>query len=283
VTLPDFLVVGAMKSGTTSLYRDLLVNPSIFMPVDKEPNDLLSDDVHTADGLEDYARQFQRAQPDQRCGEASTAYTMLPRYKGVPQRAREVLGPDCKIIYLVREPVDRIVSHHHHASMARRFEEHDINQAIRLYPQLLDYTRYAMQIEPWIDVMGAQNVRILRSDVYREQRLETIEQLSQFIGVEPRTDLIDVDTVYNRSDGKPVMKGPFAAVQRSRPYRSFVRPLLSIGIKDRLRRVLLPSAPVHDVPPSAQTIAYIYAELANDLQRLGELMGLDGPPWHPPE
>ena len=133
MTLPGFLVVGAMKAGTTSLYRDLPTNPSVFMPIDKEPNNLLSDDVRTPQGLDDYARHFQRAGADQLCGEASTAYTMLPRHTGVPERALEVLGPDCRIIYLVREPVARIVSHHQHALVRRlairRFEAKTVLRA----------------------------------------------------------------------------------------------------------------------------------------------------------
>ena len=52
--LPDFLIIGAMKSGTTSLYADLKTHPSIFLPEDKEPSCLASDEVLTDAGQAPY-------------------------------------------------------------------------------------------------------------------------------------------------------------------------------------------------------------------------------------
>ena len=54
--LPDFLIIGAMKAGTTSLYRDLDVNPNVFLAADKEPGDLARDAVREPRGLAGYAR-----------------------------------------------------------------------------------------------------------------------------------------------------------------------------------------------------------------------------------
>ena len=89
--LPDFLIVGAQKAGTTSLYFDLLKNPAVFMPSDKELGNLLDDDVCTPPGRAAYAKRFRRARPDQLCGEATTSYTKLPDHPGVSDRARRVL------------------------------------------------------------------------------------------------------------------------------------------------------------------------------------------------
>ena len=47
MTLPQFLIVGAMKAGTTSLFLDLGTHPAVFLPIDKEPNSLRRDDIFT--------------------------------------------------------------------------------------------------------------------------------------------------------------------------------------------------------------------------------------------
>ncbi len=112
--LPDFLIIGAQKAGTTTLYRDLLANPAIFLPIDKEPGNLCEDDLLTDTGRSAYARHFANASTDQLCGEATTSHTKRPDVLGVPARARRLLGDKLKVIYLVREPISRIISHHHH-------------------------------------------------------------------------------------------------------------------------------------------------------------------------
>ncbi|MCH8211492.1 MAG: sulfotransferase domain-containing protein, partial [Planctomycetes bacterium] len=112
--LPDFLIIGAMKAGTTSLYRDLLANSAVFMPIDKEPWNLAGDDVCQPQGLRQYAKLFEKAKAHQVCGEASTVYSQLPDITGVPRRAREVLGDRLMVIYLVREPIERMRSMYRH-------------------------------------------------------------------------------------------------------------------------------------------------------------------------
>src|SRR5262245_34426917 len=87
-SFPDFLIVGAMKAGTTSLHRDLNLHPQIFLPEEKEPEGLCHDRVLSARGRRRYARLFRPSRAGQMRGEASTAYTKLPEWQGVPARAR---------------------------------------------------------------------------------------------------------------------------------------------------------------------------------------------------
>src|SRR5262245_60208451 len=106
--LPNFLVIGAMKSGTTTFYHDLAAHPDVFL-AEKELG-ALSRDVATVE----YASYFKRAKPEQLCGDVSTTYSMCPDVSGVADRAKKNLSRNTKIIYLVREPVARAISHHYH-------------------------------------------------------------------------------------------------------------------------------------------------------------------------
>lgn len=275
---PGFLIIGAMKAGTTSLYRDLLTNPAVFMPIDKEPECLCHDGVLTDAGLADYLRPFEKARPEQLCGEASTAYTKLPDFPGVPRRARKVLGPDLKIIYLVREPVARTISHHHH-DFTYGLVHGDIDRAVREEPRFIAYSRYAMQVEPWIGAYGPERVRIVRFEDYIRARSQTVAELSRFLGITPRPDLVDESRVFNRSQERVVVGGPFGLVQRSPLYRRLIRPMLPHDVKDRLRSALLPVGPGRPVAPNEATIGFIREQLADDTARLNTLLGSPGPVW----
>src|SRR5690606_18597197 len=113
--LPDFLIIGAQKAGTTTLFRDLETHPQIAFSYHKEPHSLCYDQVLTPRGQRRYSDYFVHIKPGQICGEASTGYTRFPQFQGVAERALRVLGPDLRLIYIVRNPVDRVVSHHHHS------------------------------------------------------------------------------------------------------------------------------------------------------------------------
>lgn len=84
---PDFLIIGAMKAGTTTLYRDLVDHPNIFLPEQKEPNTLVMYGSDMRRIIDDYASLFARSPQDAICGEASTAYTKRPDNEGVAARA----------------------------------------------------------------------------------------------------------------------------------------------------------------------------------------------------
>lgn len=275
--LPDFLVIGAMKAGTTTLYRDLDANPNIFMPDDKEPGNLLTDDVRSRRGRRAYARHFKRARGDQVCGEATTSYTKLPDHPGIAARARQVLGPDLKVVYVVREPVSRIISHH----FLWRFEpvNRDIDEAVRRDPRFINYTRYAMQITPWLETFGPRQVLIFRFEDYVSDRGATIDAISAFLGVEPASAARPTGEVHNRSAGHPLTRGPLAPVIRSHLYRRLVRPILGAGVRTRLRSALLPKADGAHDNPSLETVDFILAELRDDLEKLRIVMARNDDVW----
>lgn len=276
---PDFLIIGAMKSGTTTLYRDLLTNPRVFMSTPKEPHNLCDDRVLTDSGRAEYAALFRAASTDQIAGEASTGYTKLPDHPGVPERAKAVLGADFKAIYIVREPVSRAISHHTHANASGVVTE-PVDEAIRKYPMFINWGLYAMQITPWLEAFGPDRVRIVRFESYVRDRAAGVDDICRFLGIEPRPDLIEKDKVFNRSDGKVVGKGVFGKFRKTGLYRSVIRPLLPISARDRLRDALLPQAPPKPAPPTLDTVDYLIARLAPDAERLATLLSHDGPLWN---
>ncbi len=274
--LPEFLIIGAMKAGTTTLYRDLERNPEVFLPYRKEPSHLARDEVLTPAGLEEFAAFFRRARTGQTCGVASTQYSKLPDLPGVPARARRVLGPEIRVIYIVREPVARIISEHRHDA-AVGLIDCGIDEAVRREPHFINYSLYAMQIAPWIETFGRERVLILRFETFVRNRLATVEEVSRFIGVTPRPDLVRPDVAYNESDRKRILRGPLSLISRNVFYKRLVSPYIPLAAKEKLQELLLPKAPPPPAPPSPETVALIRDRVRDDAERLRRIMGCDTP------
>lgn len=276
--LPDFLIIGAMKAGTTTLFRDLEANPACFFSLDKEPHNLVREDVLTPEGREAYAAMFEKARPDQLCAEASTGYTKRPTHEGVAARARKVLGDRLKLIYIVREPVSRALSQHYHAFTYKETTL-AVDEAIRQSSVFIDYSRYAWQLEPWIAEFGRDQVLIVRFETYVKDRAGTVEQVSRFLGITPRPDLIDPEAVYNKGDSRPMHKGFWTTLNRSALYRRGLRYLIPRQARELAYRTILPRGPERPNPPSLQTVDYILDRVRDDCERLRVLMGLPAPVW----
>ncbi|MEW6192542.1 MAG: sulfotransferase domain-containing protein [Bacillota bacterium] len=101
---PNFLIVGAAKAGTTSLYHWLKQHPDVFMPYVKEPSFFVQD--YGISVWEEYLSLFEPGRGKKAIGEASTAYLTAPES---PRWIRQILG-DVKIIILLRNPAQRALS-----------------------------------------------------------------------------------------------------------------------------------------------------------------------------
>lgn len=106
----DFVIIGAAKAGTTSLYKKLSMHPDIFMCTPKEPEFFARDDVY-ARGYDWYRALFSTAKDGQICGEASTLYSLIQCFPETPRRMHE-FAPSTKIIFVLRNPVDRAYSYY---------------------------------------------------------------------------------------------------------------------------------------------------------------------------
>jgi hypothetical protein len=155
MALPDFLIIGAMKCGTSTLQAQLARQPGVFMSTPKEPN-YFSDDAVFARGQGWYESLFAAAAPGDLRGEASTHYTKLPTHPRTLERVRPVLAAP-RLIYMIRDPMARAVSHYIHEWTEGR-ASHNAEAALRAMPEIVDYGLYGLQISPWIAAYGADRV-----------------------------------------------------------------------------------------------------------------------------
>lgn len=272
MTLPSFLIIGAMKSGTTTLYTDLATHPSVSIPDVKEPGNLNYDEVLTPTGHRSYESIFKRCKPEQIAFDASTYYTMLPDYTGAARRALQLMGSDLRILYIVREPVSRIRSHHQHMFDGGSTIDPDINMAIHDTPELIEYSRYMRQLEPWLDCFGVENIMVIHFESYMRERIEMAGCIQRFLGLPIRSDLVMPNSSANVSDGKLINTPLSRLVSRSILYRRVLRSVLPDSIRSGLKASIMRKSRTRLSPPSLETVEYILDKTADDVAAITPLM-----------
>ena len=178
--LPTFVLIGAMKSGTTTLHWYLREHPDVFMATPKEPN-FFNDHWHR--GLGWYERLFARAGAAAARGEASVRYASYPADPECPSRMASVI-PDVRLLYVVRDPIDRMRSHYLHEVAALR-ERRPVERALRENPIYLDLSRYATQLERYLDHFPREQLLVVRAEDLFTDPSVVLPGVYDFIGVDP--------------------------------------------------------------------------------------------------
>ncbi|MCA9296046.1 MAG: sulfotransferase [Phycisphaerales bacterium] len=177
---PDFIIIGAMKCATSTLHDQLAAQPGVFMSTPKEPN-FFSDDPQFARGPAWYHALFDGAHDDDLCGESSTHYTKLPTYPKTIERLASTLGNDVRFIYMMRHPIDRLVSHYIHEWTQRTISD-PIDVAVRRHAELIEYSRYAYQLAPWIEAFGARRILPVFFERFVAEPQQELQRVAAFIG-----------------------------------------------------------------------------------------------------
>jgi hypothetical protein len=194
--LPNLIVIGAMKCGTTSLHHYLDLHPQIQMSRPKELKFFI-DEVNWPRGIDWYRRHFDPAAAVR--GESSPQYAIHPRWQGVAERMHAVV-PDAKLILLVRDPLERMLSHYMHA---RAFgdERREVSEALR-DPIYLDRSRYWMQLEVYLDHYRDEAILVASAESLRARRSETLRRVFGFLEVDEEFSSPEFERLWETSAGK---------------------------------------------------------------------------------
>jgi hypothetical protein len=221
--LPDFVIIGAQKAGSTSLHHYLAQHPQIITGMSRKEQQFFDRNYHRGTlwyrtnfpirGLNE--RRSRRNGKQRLIGESTPNYIFHPL---VPQRMASLL-PDAKLIAILRNPVDRAISHYYH-NVRKGFEHLDMEEAflkeeVRLagerermlndesyrgVPYLrfsyLSRGRYAEQLECWLQCYPPERLLVLRSEDLFSVPQETIERVFTFLGCAPYR--INVERKYNQ-------------------------------------------------------------------------------------
>ncbi|MGI8726293.1 MAG: sulfotransferase family protein, partial [Solirubrobacterales bacterium] len=179
--LPNLIIIGAQKCGTSGLHYYLSLHPEVSMSNPKELNFFIAE-RNWPRGLEWYSRHF-----DPRAtvrGDASPNYTSFPNHTGVPERMKEVV-PEARLIYIVRDPVERIAAHWVH-NYAKRREKGSMRETL-LHPNTsyVSRSKYYMQLRHFLDHFPSEQILVLDNSDLRDDREATLRRIFEFLGVAP--------------------------------------------------------------------------------------------------
>jgi hypothetical protein len=268
-----FLVIGAAKAGTTTFYRDIGLVDGIGTHPTKEPNLLTEarpDNVILRD-----LNHFLSGGAGM-LGDFSTTYAMAMTYPGVPERAHRLLGDDVPIFYLVRDPIQRIISHHHHY-LARGKANPDIDRALREDPLFLDASLYGHQLGHWEEVFGSGRVNVIVFEDYIADRAGSVGEIATRLGlVPPRYP--PGDEVYNAQAGGRVARGIVQRCLSSRFYSLWGRRLLPGPLRRGAGSYLLHDAGPRRFP-TADTLKWLQEKFEPDVSLLSRQLGWEKAPW----
>jgi hypothetical protein len=286
---PNLFLIGAMKSGTTFLSELLSEHPAIFMSTPKEP-------CHFVDpralqkiwphmwrrgywrSTDEYLRLFAEAGDAQVIGEASTLYSYAPTVSGVARKIL-ALSPGARFIYIMRDPVDRAISHYWHR-VRWWGERRPMLVAIRSDPQYTDVSHYARQLREYLRHVERERIYVL---TYERLLGDTANQLSRLFtwlrvnpGFRPSFSV--------RTNSRPELiyqargYGLLARLRRSAAYAR-VAPYLPLAVRHLGYRLAVRGLQPDDTPV-AEVQTYLRSLQERQTEELNALLNRSFPEWH---
>ncbi len=238
-TLPNFLIAGAPKCATTWLHRTLEKHPQIYLNPQHEVHYF---DIHFHHNLAWYSQQFFSGYEGQQAiGEATTSYI---RAQGAPQRIAEAL-PDVKLIFLLRNPIDRAYSHYWHERRKGKivFEFQEIFENYDLFEAWVTTGFYYTHLARFYDYFPQERVLVLLQDDVKKQPDQLIHRTLTFLGVDTNANLGDLNTQVNVTRTKKIRSFPYqhlvpkGMIKRTpRKIRKFARKRLEPMMHARMDR-----------------------------------------------
>lgn len=290
--LPNFLVIGAPRAGTTTLYRLLQGHPDIYMSPNKEPFFFALEGVKEpfrgpgelqgVRTIDDYERLFDDAGEARAIGEASTLY--LHSKKAPINIARHV--PDMKLIALLRNPVERAYSNY----LEHRWEgreplptfksalEHETERSLAGWSPFWQYRSmglYGEQLERYLRIFRADQLRIFLFDEFIQDQNTVLEAIARFLEVDA---FPDTRPLHANPAGIPRSLALQKAVRRQGRVKDIIKAVLPQRMRARIRGAIEEANLARPDMPAVvrEGLAEFYR---SDIERLEGILGRDLSRW----
>ncbi|MCK9372280.1 MAG: sulfotransferase [Sulfuricurvum sp.] len=287
--LPNFIIVGAPKAGTTSLYYYLSEHPQVFMSDPKEVNFFSREEIERqglyydsfrVKSIEEYEKLFETVSTEKAIGEGSVSYLFYPE---TAEKIKEML-PDVKIIILLRDPIERGFSHYlmdyrlglvslPFEAIVNKSENHK-NMDL-YYQQYIELGLYYEQVKRYLDLFGEGQVKIYLQEELRKNSDAVIKDLYDFLEIDPLSfpDTEREHNVFSMPRNKFIH-----ALYASYPIRTLMSVLIPNSLKDRLINLFFDRK---NKPKLDQRIKEDLLKLFTpDIKNLEQLIGRDLSHWY---
>lgn len=269
-------IIGAMKSGTSSLNKYLAEHPQIAPTRSPRPGYFALPEARARGeawylGLWDWDPGRHRV-----ALEDSPYYAKLPFLPGVPQAIERFASEhavDVRFIYLMREPLERIESHFRH--YAQYYPWKLLLHRAEVLREAIAFSRYTMQLAPWIERFGRERVLLLRFDDLERDRRAVIQRVCRFLEVDAEHAFAGLDKVHHASMRRQLW---FLALRRS-PILRRAWKRVPTGAKKGVWRPLRPAIERHRPYLTRAERAQAAEQLRADVAELGARYGVDISGW----
>ncbi|MEK6276469.1 MAG: sulfotransferase [Actinomycetota bacterium] len=278
---PNLIIIGGLKCGTTSIHHYLALHPEIQMTKPKELN------FFVAELNWDLGSDWYRGRFDDRFavrGESSPHYTNQPRYTGVAERIREHC-PDAKLLYMVRDPIKRALSHWVHATGAG-YEHGEMEDVLsRSDTAYVHRSMYWMQLQPYLERFDRGQIAVIAQEELQSDREQTMRRAFRYLEVDEDFTHEQFDREWEKSSAKQGDKYQVMERLIKLPgFRSFdrnfdrlpesLRWMVEKAVHDPDR----PSAPKPKLPD--QVFERLRAVFRDDAAAVQEFAGRRFPGWN---
>lgn len=295
--LPDFLVIGAARAGTTALHGFLRQHPGIFMPARKEPNffayagEELACEGPGADYINNsivdpaaYAALFAGAPAEARLGEASPLYLYSER---APGRIKHHI-PNAKMIVILRNPIDQAYSHFMYATKQCIENVSDFDKALTLETTRLEqgwqplfgysqFPRYGEQLARYFELFPRDQFLIKRYEDYEADPDAFLRAVYEFIDVDPDFVATKGDKV--NAGGVPKNQAFQDFLMKSNPVTKAVGLVVPQQTRLKIRDWMARKNMIAPETLSSNARAILLERLSDDIRALETLLDWDLSDW----
>ena len=299
MTMPNFLIIGTAKSGTTSLHKYLNQHPEIYLSPHKEPRFFAfegekldpQNPIHhkTITNLEAYQKLFDGVLCEKAIGEISPSYLVEPK---APLRIKHYI-PDAKMIAIIRNPVERAYSHFLHLIKYNYEPCHDFALALQKQDELrigqwrprhdyLLFGFYYNNLKRYFEMFNHRQINIFLFEDFKSNPVALLQNIYRLLEVDD-TLIPDVSLRYSVS-GIPKSRAVHNLLSRSRsnPVRSFMKPFLRPFISKDLQAHIeywLKMRNLQKPRLSQEVRSYLTDIYREDILNLQELIQVDLSQW----
>ena len=290
MTMPNFLIIGAMKSGTTALYYYLEQHPEIYMSPVKEPNFFSSQEQENAadavTNIGTYQHLFRGGSGKKALGEASHSYLYEPRAAAEIKR----YVPEAKLIAILRNPIDRAYSHFLHMVRTGMEPLDDFAQAlreeeVRIYKErtFQDYIGrglYYQQLKRYFGTFPQEQVRVYLYEDLSGAPISTVQDAFRFLKVDD-SFVPDVSLRRNVS-GQPKYKTLDGLLRRQSRIKHAAKIYLPARMRWRLSKTFddLKTRNLAEPPPVQSKVRrHLIGVYREDILQVQELIHRDLSGW----
>jgi hypothetical protein len=290
MTMPNFLIIGAMKSGTTALYYYLEQHPEIYMSPVKEPNFFSSQEQENAadavTNIGTYQHLFRGGSGKKALGEASHSYLYEPRAAAEIKR----YVPEAKLIAILRNPIDRAYSHFLHMvrtgmeplddfAQALREEEVRIHKE-RTFQDYIGRGLYYNQLKRYFGTFPQEQVRVYLYEDLSGAPISTVQDAFRFLKVDD-SFVPDVSLRRNVS-GQPKYKTLDGLLRRQSRIKHAAKIYLPARMRWRLSKTFddLKTRNLAEPPPVQSKVRrHLIGVYREDILKVQELIHRDLSGW----